>query len=192
MSYLVDTAIRKVTDPANNTRFGLDRLYGLDEYIPPHLLSACFPDMQYYLKTSNCKFGATCKYHHPRDKAGSTGRVQLNVLGLPLRPVSIPFSPSTALHASTVLALIFHTHTPLPLLPGMASLHSVEYLSGVDEKQPRLCYMLACLPDQCVDVRQLMCRPRICRTKRSVHIICGLGSASTVSHASSITHSQQC
>ncbi|KAG6554599.1 hypothetical protein Mapa_003617 [Marchantia paleacea] len=44
------------------------------------------PECQYYLKTGTCKFGATCKYHHPRDKAGSTGRVQLNILGLPLRP----------------------------------------------------------------------------------------------------------
>ncbi|CAK9209568.1 unnamed protein product, partial [Sphagnum troendelagicum] len=44
------------------------------------------PECQYYLKTGTCKFGATCKYHHPRDQAGSTGRVQLNVLGLPLRP----------------------------------------------------------------------------------------------------------
>jgi len=43
------------------------------------------PECQYYLKTGTCKFGATCKYHHPRDKAGSTGRVHLNVLGLPLR-----------------------------------------------------------------------------------------------------------
>lgn len=43
------------------------------------------PECQYYLKTGTCKFGATCKYHHPREKAGSTGRVHLNVLGLPLR-----------------------------------------------------------------------------------------------------------
>ncbi len=45
--------------------------------------------IQYYLKTGTCKFGATCKYHHPRDQAGSTGRVQLNVVGLPLRTVSL-------------------------------------------------------------------------------------------------------
>lgn len=45
---------------------------------------------QYYLKTGTCKFGATCKYHHPREKAGSTGRVHLNVLGLPLRQVGSP------------------------------------------------------------------------------------------------------
>ena len=42
---------------------------------------------QYYLKTGTCKFGATCKFHHPKDKAGIAGRVQLNILGYPLRPV---------------------------------------------------------------------------------------------------------
>lgn len=47
----------------------------------------CGVSVQYYLKTGTCKFGATCKYHHPREKAGSTGRVHLNVLGLPLRLV---------------------------------------------------------------------------------------------------------
>ncbi|XP_070052814.1 zinc finger CCCH domain-containing protein ZFN-like isoform X3 [Nicotiana tabacum] len=43
-------------------------------------------ECQYYLKTGTCKFGATCKFHHPRDKAGIAGRVTLNVLGYPLRP----------------------------------------------------------------------------------------------------------
>lgn len=45
--------------------------------------------LQYYLKTGTCKFGATCKFHHPRDKAGIAGRVSLNILGYPLRPVWI-------------------------------------------------------------------------------------------------------
>ncbi|KAK4796787.1 hypothetical protein SAY86_029113 [Trapa natans] len=40
----------------------------------------------YYLKTATCKFGATCKFHHPKDKAGIEGRVTLNILGYPLRP----------------------------------------------------------------------------------------------------------
>ncbi|KAF4361970.1 hypothetical protein G4B88_029482 [Cannabis sativa] len=40
----------------------------------------------YFLKTGTCKFGATCKFHHPRDKAGIAGRVSLNMLGYPLRP----------------------------------------------------------------------------------------------------------
>ena len=43
--------------------------------------------LQYYLKTGTCKFGPTCKFHHPREKAGIAGRVQLNTLGYPLRPV---------------------------------------------------------------------------------------------------------
>ncbi|KAL8252516.1 hypothetical protein R6Q59_036209 [Mikania micrantha] len=41
------------------------------------------PECQYYLKTGTCKFGATCRFHHPREMAG---RVSLNVLGYPLRP----------------------------------------------------------------------------------------------------------
>uniref|UniRef100_A0A1D1XZF5 Zinc finger CCCH domain-containing protein ZFN-like n=1 Tax=Anthurium amnicola TaxID=1678845 RepID=A0A1D1XZF5_9ARAE len=44
------------------------------------------PECQYYLKTGTCKFGVTCKFHHPTDKAGISGRVHLNVLGYPLRP----------------------------------------------------------------------------------------------------------
>eukprot|EP00250_Pteridium_aquilinum_P007499 c17202_g1_i1 orf=573-1955(+) len=43
-------------------------------------------ECQYYLKTGTCKFGPSCKYHHPRERAGSAGRAQLNVLNLPLRP----------------------------------------------------------------------------------------------------------
>ena len=43
--------------------------------------------MQYYLKTGNCKFGPSCKFHHPREKAGTAWRAQLNALNLPLRPV---------------------------------------------------------------------------------------------------------
>ncbi|KAG0480925.1 hypothetical protein HPP92_011488 [Vanilla planifolia] len=43
------------------------------------------PECQYYLKTGTCKFGPTCKFHHPKDKAGITGRVELNTLGYPLR-----------------------------------------------------------------------------------------------------------
>jgi hypothetical protein len=45
------------------------------------------PECQYYLKTGTCKFGATCKFHHPREKAALANRVQLNVLGYPMRPV---------------------------------------------------------------------------------------------------------
>ncbi|URE40718.1 zinc finger CCCH domain-containing protein [Musa troglodytarum] len=38
----------------------------------------------FFLKTGSCKYGITCKYHHPRDKH-EIHMVQLNVLGLPIR-----------------------------------------------------------------------------------------------------------
>ncbi|RDX72887.1 hypothetical protein CR513_47577 [Mucuna pruriens] len=40
----------------------------------------------YYMKTGTCKYGATCKFHHPKDQAGIAGRIALNILGYPLRP----------------------------------------------------------------------------------------------------------
>lgn len=44
-------------------------------------------DCQFFLKTGTCKFGSTCKFNHPRDKAGSAGRTaMLNIAGLPVRP----------------------------------------------------------------------------------------------------------
>lgn len=58
----------------------------------------CLNSFQYYLKTGTCKFGATCKFHHPRDKAGIAGRVPLNVLGYPLRPVWTFSFPSSFLN----------------------------------------------------------------------------------------------
>lgn len=59
----------------------------------PHFVYIfCWITLQYYLKTGTCKFGATCKFHHPRDKAGIAGRVSLNILGYPLRSVRISIS----------------------------------------------------------------------------------------------------
>lgn len=42
--------------------------------------------LQYFLKTGTCKYGSTCKYHHPRDRRGA-GPVSFNVVGLPMRQV---------------------------------------------------------------------------------------------------------
>ncbi|KAK1356956.1 Zinc finger CCCH domain-containing protein 32 [Heracleum sosnowskyi] len=44
------------------------------------------PECQYYLRTGTCKFGATCKFHHPRNGGGSLSNVPVNVYGYPLRP----------------------------------------------------------------------------------------------------------
>ncbi|KAF8387889.1 hypothetical protein HHK36_026551 [Tetracentron sinense] len=43
------------------------------------------PVCQYYLRTGSCKFGAFCKYHHPRHGGGSMSSVSLNIYGYPLR-----------------------------------------------------------------------------------------------------------
>lgn len=39
-----------------------------------------------------CKFGASCKYHHPRQGGGSGSSVALNISGYPLRPVCFWFT----------------------------------------------------------------------------------------------------
>jgi len=46
----------------------------------------CF-SWQYYLKTGTCKFGASCKFHHPKNGGGYLSQAPLNVYGYPLRPV---------------------------------------------------------------------------------------------------------
>nr|XP_043609327.1 zinc finger CCCH domain-containing protein 32 [Erigeron canadensis] len=44
------------------------------------------PECQYYMKTGDCKFGASCKYHHPPDWAIAKDNCMLSPMGLPLRP----------------------------------------------------------------------------------------------------------
>ncbi|XVE65650.1 hypothetical protein DITRI_Ditri08aG0017000 [Diplodiscus trichospermus] len=44
------------------------------------------PVCQYYMRTGTCKFGASCKYHHPKQGGGSFSPVPLNYYGYPLRP----------------------------------------------------------------------------------------------------------
>lgn len=47
--------------------------------------------LQYFLKTGTCKYGSTCKFHHPRDRRGA-GPVSFNILGFPMRQVIyVPF-----------------------------------------------------------------------------------------------------
>ncbi|OWM71266.1 hypothetical protein CDL15_Pgr011393 [Punica granatum] len=44
------------------------------------------PLCQYYMRTGTCKFGASCKFNHPKQGAGSAAPVSLNYYGYPLRP----------------------------------------------------------------------------------------------------------
>ncbi|KAF8021557.1 hypothetical protein BT93_G1874 [Corymbia citriodora subsp. variegata] len=43
-------------------------------------------ECKYYLKTGGCKFGKACRYNHSRPKTFGTPIVELNFLGLPIRP----------------------------------------------------------------------------------------------------------
>jgi len=45
------------------------------------------PECHYYMKTGECKFGPSCRYHHPPDKGAPKANVILSPVGLPLRPV---------------------------------------------------------------------------------------------------------
>jgi len=46
------------------------------------------PECQYYMKTGDCKFGAVCKFHHPRVRSLPPPDCVLSPMGLPIRPVS--------------------------------------------------------------------------------------------------------
>ncbi|KAJ4886084.1 Zinc finger CCCH domain-containing protein 34 [Raphanus sativus] len=44
------------------------------------------PECQYFMRTGNCKFGSSCRYHHPLDAAQPKTGVVLSSSGLPLLP----------------------------------------------------------------------------------------------------------
>lgn len=46
------------------------------------------PECQFYMKTGDCKFGSSCRYHHPPEVVVPKSDVALSPSGLPLRPVS--------------------------------------------------------------------------------------------------------
>ncbi|KAH9670795.1 zinc finger CCCH domain-containing protein 63 [Citrus sinensis] len=44
------------------------------------------PECQFYMKTGDCKFGAVCRFHHPRERLLPVPDCVLSPIGLPLRP----------------------------------------------------------------------------------------------------------
>lgn len=44
------------------------------------------PECQFYIKTGDCKFGAVCRFHHPRERLIPVPDCVLSPIGLPLRP----------------------------------------------------------------------------------------------------------
>lgn len=69
------------------------------------------PDCQYYMRTGDCKFGATCKYHHPRELSAPKSGYMVNSLCLPLRPVST-LKPLIRTVASMSLGVGLNFHSP--------------------------------------------------------------------------------
>ncbi|XP_033141895.1 zinc finger CCCH domain-containing protein 58 isoform X2 [Brassica rapa] len=43
------------------------------------------PECQYFMRTGDCKFGNSCRFHHPLEAASPKG-VNLSPIGLPIRP----------------------------------------------------------------------------------------------------------
>ncbi|KAI3848215.1 hypothetical protein MKX03_003493 [Papaver bracteatum] len=48
------------------------------------------PECQYYMRTGDCKFGTSCKYHHPPEWTAPITSSVLSTMGLPLRPGALP------------------------------------------------------------------------------------------------------
>ncbi|KAF8051502.1 hypothetical protein N665_1715s0012 [Sinapis alba] len=44
------------------------------------------PECQYFMRTGDCKFGSSCRYHHPLDAVQPKPGLLLSSIGLPLRP----------------------------------------------------------------------------------------------------------
>ncbi|KAF8017262.1 hypothetical protein BT93_H2452 [Corymbia citriodora subsp. variegata] len=44
------------------------------------------PECQHYMRTGDCKYGSSCKYHHPPDLNASNVNIVLSPTGLPIRP----------------------------------------------------------------------------------------------------------
>ncbi|CAH8271518.1 unnamed protein product [Arabidopsis lyrata] len=47
------------------------------------------PECQYFMRTGDCKFGSSCRFHHPME-AASPEASTLSHIGLPLRPGAVP------------------------------------------------------------------------------------------------------
>lgn len=44
------------------------------------------PDCRYYMNTGTCKYGADCKFHHPKERIAQSAASNIGPLGLPSRP----------------------------------------------------------------------------------------------------------
>ena len=113
LTYLVQAPVSPVLSPGAQPAVGATSLYGLTQLSSstpslagpyPSLPSSTGlsssnqkeqtfperpgePECQYYLRTGDCKFGSSCRYHHPRDRVVPRTNCVLSPMGLPLRLV---------------------------------------------------------------------------------------------------------
>ncbi|KAL7210401.1 hypothetical protein ACSBR1_031873 [Camellia fascicularis] len=105
-------SVNPVASPSSQSTIGASPIYGLTQlspsapaytgaYLPLHGSAGpsssnqreyAFPERpgqpecQYYIKTGNCKFGSSCRYHHPPEWSLPQMNFVLSPMGLPLRP----------------------------------------------------------------------------------------------------------
>lgn len=105
------TPVSPVLSPGAQPTVGAGSVYGVTQLPSTHTLAGpyaslpssagpsssnqkeqVFPERpgqqecQYYLRTGDCKFGSSCRYHHPREWVVPKTNCLLSPLGLPLRP----------------------------------------------------------------------------------------------------------
>ncbi|KAK6130487.1 hypothetical protein DH2020_035745 [Rehmannia glutinosa] len=112
LKYIVQAPVSPVASPGTQPAVGASPIYGITQLSPSataytgpylsitssagpsssNLKEHAFPERpgqpecQYYLRTGDCKFGATCKYHHPPEWSAAKINFVLSPMGLPLRP----------------------------------------------------------------------------------------------------------
>lgn len=117
LNHLVQAPISPVPSPNSQPTIGSGQLYGIRHLYPAaptytgayQTLPSSFgpssssqkelsfperpgqPECQYYMRTGDCKFGSSCRYHHPPELVAPPSNVVLSPMGLPLRPVSLFF-----------------------------------------------------------------------------------------------------
>lgn len=116
---LVQVPVSQVGSPGTPSTVGVAPLYGITQlsasappytgaYLPlPYTAGPSisiekeqkFPERpgqaecQHYMKTGDCKFGSSCRYHHPPEWSPPALSFNLSPLGFPLRPVSFLAEP---------------------------------------------------------------------------------------------------
>ncbi|KAK6155249.1 hypothetical protein DH2020_009497 [Rehmannia glutinosa] len=80
-------------------------------------------ECDYFMKTGNCKFKSTCRFHHPKNRISMPDECVLNENGLPLRP---HLCPSGAIWLRTPRVLYHQQYSP----PSSAAIR-VEVFVGI-------------------------------------------------------------